>query len=427
MGMINVVIQPNSLVATGSAKGEYECRFGFVAGCFMKRFVTVFWGFFAIMAIVLYLNKVKNPDLVWGYATLDLLGPLNMGLVGLMIACLMAALMSTADCLMITCSSLITHNIYRPMVANKSEKHYVLVGMIIGGLVVIGSALIATQFDNILQILKFAWEINVMVAASFWLGMKWRRATKKAAWISIGVTAVLFFVLPIIVPAFVPSVRTNETLLKTTHPEPIVRTYTARQMDVDERAAEIEKWGKLSVAEKADATVPVALAVDEKFTKTYKLPNKSIFWTKGIKTNGNGQTQGCGMLNLYLLLIDSFGGNLSANPYALNETIRIGIRTTVPFIIFIIISLITKRDDKEMLDRFFVKMKTRVNTDHDEDAREMELSYANPDRFNQKKLFPNSDWEFDKWTAEDTVGFAISVAGVFVVIGFLMFLVSIGS
>ena len=103
MGMINVVIQPNSLVATGSAKGEYECRFGFVTGNFMKRFVTIFWGFFALMAIVLYHDKVHQSDLVWGYATLDLLGPLKIGLVGLMIACLMAALMSTADCLMITC------------------------------------------------------------------------------------------------------------------------------------------------------------------------------------------------------------------------------------------------------------------------------------------------------------------------------------
>ena len=65
------------------------------------------------------------------FAPLDLLGPLNMGLVGLMIACLMAALMSTADCLMITGSSLLTHNIYRPLVTGKSERHYVTVGRVV--------------------------------------------------------------------------------------------------------------------------------------------------------------------------------------------------------------------------------------------------------------------------------------------------------
>lgn len=178
MVTVNVVIQPNSLVATGSAKGEYECRFGFVTGSYMKRFCTVLWGFFALLAVVLYHDKVHNPDLVWGYATLDLLGPLNLGLVGLMIACLMAALMSTADCLMITGSSLITHNIYRPLFPTHPEKHFVLVGRIAGAVVVIGGALIATQFDTILQQLKFWWELNVMVAAAFWLGMKWRRATR---------------------------------------------------------------------------------------------------------------------------------------------------------------------------------------------------------------------------------------------------------
>jgi len=426
MGMINVVIQPNSIIATGSAKGEYECRFGFVTGCFMKRFVTVFWGFFALMAIVLYHDKVHNPDLVWGYATLDLLGPLNIGLVGLMIACLMAALMSTADCLMITCSSLLTHNLYKPLLSGKSEMHYIFVGRMIGGLVVIGSALIATQFDSILQMLKFMWEVNVMVAASFWLGMKWRRATKTAAWASITATAVLFFILPIIIPAVAPSLKINEALLQTTHPEPIVRTYTVRQMDVDERAAQIEKFNELDNADKAAATAPVALQVGDEFSKTYKLPNKSIYWTKGIKTNGAKQRQGYGMLNLELLLIDKLGGDLSANPYALNETIRIAIRTTVPFIVLILVSLMTKRDDKKMLDRFFVKMKTRVNKDHDADAKEIQLSYADPDRFNHKKLFPGSDWEFDKWTREDTVGFAVSVIGVFVVVGLLIFLVTIG-
>jgi SSS family solute:Na+ symporter len=349
-----------------------------------------------------------------------------MGLVGLMIACLMAALMSTADCLMITCSSLLTHNLYKPLVSGKSEKHYIFVGRVIGGLVVIGGALIATQFDNILQILKFMWEVNVMVAASFWLGMKWRRATKTAAWASIGVTAILFFVLPIILPAFVTSLKTNDALLQTTHPAPIVRTYTANQMDIDGRDAEIEKFNKLSAAGKAAATAPVALHAGDEFTKTYKLPSKSIYWTKGIKTNPDGQMQGYGMLNMELLLVDKLGGDLSAKPYALNETIRIAIRMVVPFIVLIVVSLLTRRDDKKMLDRFFVKMKTRVIIDHDEDAKAMQLSYANPDRFNHKKLFPDSDWELDKWTKEDTIGFAISVAGVFAVVSFLIFLVTVG-
>jgi len=427
MGAINVVIQPNALVATGSAKDEYACRFGFVTGSFMKRFVTVFWGFFAILAIVLYHNRVQDPDLVWGYATLDLLGPLKIGLVGLMIACLMAALMSTADCLMITCSSLLTHNLYRPLLIGRSERHYILVGRVVGGLVVMGGALLSTQFDSLLQIMKFMWEVNVMVAASFWLGMKWRRANKTAAWCSIVSTALFFYLLPLLLPNLFSSLRSHSYLLKTTNPSPLVQTYTAREMDVEARQAEIEKWQGLAAKGLTDQPQPRPLQVGDSFQKTFYIEKKFIFWTKGAAQGTNGQLQGRGLLNLELVLLDKMGLDLAENPNALNETLRILIRTSVPFFILIFVALLTKPDDRKRLDRFFVKMKTVVKTDHEEDRRELELSYANPDRFNYKKLFPNSSWELDRWDKTDIVGFLISVCMVFVVIGLMGLLVSIGS
>lgn len=425
MVTINVVIQPNSLIATGSAKGEYECRFGFVTGSYMKRICTVLWGFFALLAIVLYHNKVHDPDLVWGYATLDLLGPLNIGLVGLMIACLMAALMSTADCLMITGSSLITHNIYRPLFPNHPEKHYVFVGRIAGAGVVIGGALIATQFDTILQLLKLWWELNVMVAAAFWLGMKWRRATRSGAWCSIVSTMVLFFLLPIAVPVMMPSLRTADALLKTTYPRQMIRRYQASQMDVQQRQQDIEQWNKNNPADPT-ASMPQPLTLGQTYEKTYVLPSQSIFWTMGIKADVEGDKYGSGMLSLELVLLDKLGFDLQQNPYALNETVRILIRTLTPFVVLIIVSYLTRRDDKTMLDRFYVKMKTQVHTDPQEDARQMELSYANPGRFDDRKLFSNSDWEFDKWDKTDTVGFVISAIVAVLVVLFLVGLLAIG-
>ena len=122
MALLTVIIQPNMLVSNGSARDEYAARYGFVVGSYMKRFCTVLWGVFGLAAIVLYSSTVQHSDLVWGYATRDLLGPLGLGLVGLMIACLMAALMSTADCLMLTCSSLLTHNLYRPIRPGRTEQ-----------------------------------------------------------------------------------------------------------------------------------------------------------------------------------------------------------------------------------------------------------------------------------------------------------------
>jgi SSS family solute:Na+ symporter len=426
MATLNVVIQPNSLVATGSAKGEYECRFGFVTGSYMKRVCTILWGFFALSAVVLYHDQVDNPDLVWGYATLDLLGPLNMGLVGLMTACLMAALMSTADCLMITGSSLLTHNIYRPLVPNRSERHYVVVGRLIGAGVVIGGALIATQFDTILQLLKLWWELNVMVAASFWLGMKWRRANKAGAWSSILATSLLFFLLPLLLVTIYPSLRTSPSLLKITDAKTIERTYTAHEMDVEERQKAIAAWQQLSPAQQAQTLCPAVLKVGDSFTQTYQQQGRAIVWAKGVKQDAQGQSFGSGMLSLELVILDALGCNLQKNPYALNETIRILIRTIVPFLILIVVALLTKPDETARLDRFYAKMKTPVLTDVKADANALALAWANPRALESKKLFPHSSWEFHKWTRTDMVGFLISCLAAVGVILLLMLVVGLG-
>lgn len=427
MATVNVVIQPNSLIAAGSARGEYESRFGFVTGSYMKRFCTVLWGFFALLTVVLYHDAVQNPDLVWGYAARDLLGPMNRGLVGLMIACLMAALMSTADCLMITGSSLITHNIYRLLVPGRPEQHYVRIGRIAGAVVIIGGALIATRFDTILQLLKLWWELNVMVAAAFWLGMKWRRATRPAAWCSIGLTSVLFFILPILAPTVMPSLKSSESFLKLTQRREVVRQYTAGPMEVMQRQREIEQWKIDHPGDGEDSAMPRPLQAGETYEKVYVLPGQPIFWTKGIKTDPAGNRYGSGMLSLELVVLDKIGFDLRKNPYALNETIRILIRTLTPFAVLIIVSFLTRRDDKSRLDRFYVKMRTVVHPDPQEDARQMALSYADPDRFMECKLRPQSDWEFYKWDRTDIVGFVVSAVIAVLVVLFLMGLMRIGA
>ncbi len=426
MSTINVVMTPNMLVTIAAAKDEFTARLGFTSGNFMKRFCTILWGLLGLAAIVLYADQVHNPDLVWGYTARDLLGSLNVGLLGLMIACLMAALMSTADCLMITASSLIIHNLYRPFSKKRSEKHFILVGRIAGAAVVIGGALVATQFDSILQMMKFTWEFNIVVAASFWLGMKWRRANRKAAWTSIVATLVIFTLASLLTPVVFPSLRTNSYLLKMTEPKPLERSFTAHEQDVEVREKEIAKWHELNQKGLAIGPEPSPIKLGEKFVKIDRLPHKSIFWTQGIKYDKNGQKYGAGMISLELVLIDKMGFNLEHNPYALNETIRVIIRTFTPFLILILVSLVTSADNKELLDRFFVKMKTKVNPDIEKDKKEMALSLANPQRFDHHKLFPNSNWELEKWDKEDTLGFISSVGVLLFIIFMLKFLVSLG-
>ena len=51
---------------------------------------------------------------------------------------------------------------------------------------------------------------------------------------------------------------------------------------------------------------------------------------------------------------------------------------------------------------------------------------ANPNRFDDCKLLPKSDWEFDKWDKTDIIGFVISAAIAVLVVLFLTALLSIG-
>ncbi|MEM9418590.1 MAG: sodium:solute symporter family protein [Planctomycetota bacterium] len=427
MAMLTVMIQPNVLVSSGSAKDEYAARYGYVVGMFLKRACTVLWGVFGLAAIVLYSSSVQNSDLVWGHATRDLLGPLGIGLVGLMIACLMAALMSTADCLMLTCSSLLTHNLYRMAVPDRSARHYVWAGRIFGALVLLGSAWIALQFETILQIMKFIWEMNIALIPAFWLGMKWRKANRIGAWVSIIVGVVTFLVLPFLLPTLSPSLRTNDTLLQRTDPAPLVRTYDATEADVSQRADEILDWDAANALGQAVGNRPEALEIGESFTQTYELAKQSIFWTQGVSPDADGNLVGKGALSLELVALQLAGFDLSQNAYAMNETLRILLRTSIPILLMVVICLVTRPDDAELTDRFYAKMRTRVDPDRDGDEKLLAESLADPSSTRGVLLFPGSKWEFYRWNKQDSVGFALAVLAIFGILAFMYVLLTIGS
>ncbi len=420
---LTTCVQANQLVATGSAKDETTARTGFTTGIFMKRAATLFWGVTAILLVILYSNHLNNPDYLWGVASRELLGTLGIGLLGLMASALLAALMSTATALMLTTTSLLTHNLVRPMFPDLKEKSYVKIGGVLGFFVITGGVLISLQFDNVFQILKLIWEFYIVIAAAFWLGIKWRKANRTSAWISVASTALLFIILQIAVP-LIPGVKTNSYLVKTVEPIKTSRIYTAREVDIQERNKEIDVWKQLKNKGIEAGQMPVPLNRGEKFEKVYVTPQTSIFWTQGLKKNEKGEVYGSGMLSLELVFLDAIGFDLAKNPHALNETYRLLFRTLWPFLILVIFAFFTKPDDKKRLDRFFAKMKTPAIADKEEDARQVQLSMENPSRFDYKKMFPNSNWEFEKFEKEDIKGIIWTVIGGGVIF-FLLFLISL--
>jgi len=421
---VNVAVQANQLNAIGAAKDEITARIGFTTGSFLKRFCTVLWGVTGLIAVVLYAGKISNPDYVWGHATRDLLGGAGLGLVGLMVACLLAALMSSADMMMITASAVLTRNVCQYGWPNLDERRYVFLGRVLGGVVLIGAALLACWFETILQLLKFIWEFNAILAAAFWCGMKWRRATRVGAWSSMIVTMLTFAALPMGL-GLIPSVQQNDYLIKQTDPKPITRTYSASHFDVAQRQEDLEAWEKDSATGTIQGQRPVALVLDEQIAKTIQPPRKSVFWSKGVQEI-DGIVQGQGLLYVDMVLIDQFV-DLSKQPYAMVETIRTLMRLILPFSVIIIVSLLTRPDDTQRLALFYAKMRTPVLVDRKKDEDELAKSLADPSRYRDKLLFPNSQFEFFKWNRVDTIGFVLSVFVVFGIIGMLQFLLHVGS
>ena len=123
---------------------------------------------------------------------------------------------------------------------------------------------------------------------------------------------------------------------------------------------------------------------------------------------------GRGNLKVELIALDLMGWDLSKNSYSLNETLLMLLRIIVPFGSLMVVSLLTSPEDQDRLNRFYVKMKTRVNADPEIDALEMAKSYADPHRFDDRKLLPGTNWEFRKWDAEDlrgVIGCCIAAGG----------------
>ena len=421
---VNTMAQANQLTAAGSAKDDETARKGFVTGIFIKRYCTIIWALLGLLIYVLYGDKVSDTDYIWGYATRSLLMP---GLVGLMIACLMAALMSTADALMLTTSALITRSIYRPLVPDKSEKHYVTAGRLFCLIYIVGGIVVAMSFSDIGTLLKFMFTFNCIVAAAFLVGMLWRRATKTAAWVSMGVTFLFTLLLPILIPIMMPNVRTSEYFTHMTEGREIHNTYIARQIDIDQRSQEIKLWKSLNQIGQAQGLCPDPIEVGKDFTKVSIVTPKSVFWMDGIGKTEDGEKIGKGMLKVDLVLLDLLGWDMTKNSYSLNETITFLTRIFIPFGIVLLVSMFTKPQPKERLAYFYGKMRTPVNPDHALDDVEMEQTRNNPRRFDHLKLFgEESNWELRKWNRNDWIGQVWVLLAIAGAIGLLWLVVNIG-
>jgi len=472
--LVGVVVMPH-FIATGggSAKSETNARVGLVAGNFAKRFCTIGWALTALIILALMADNpdlAEDPDKVWGIASLELFGP---GFRGLMLACLLAALMSSADCYMLVCSALVVRNLYAPYVnPEASEREYVTVGRITGIFVIGGAVTMSWYSMDVFKQLQLTWIVPMLFAAPFWVGMYWRRATTTAAWGTFAFAAIVLFAAPRLAPLAMPELRTMAAYTTTNDIVVSTTTRPAMPTDVDGRDAEIELWHRKIrdwISEEDSQTEEAAIAQfgpcpeaifdGDEVTKKVSRGGKAVFWSGGVRAvdeNGNEaplvkpqpigepvqideqttqvvmrypdetRLEGLGSFNLDFLLYDIAGMDLSAQPTAMLETLELPPKVILPFVVMILLSLVTRRNSTAALDRLYVKMKTPVEPDPELDRQELEKSYADLHRFDHRKLFPRSNLEIQKPTAADAIGFITCVAICFLIIWLAVWVAGLG-
>jgi len=456
INLIGVVVQPH-FIATGggSAKTETVARVGLVTGNFLKRFCTVGWVLTALIALALYADSavlIDDPDKVWGFASRELLGP---GLTGLMLACLLAALMSSVDAYMVVGSGLVARNIYAPYInPNASEKTYLKVARYTGTLIVAGAVVISLFMMDVFKQLELTWVFPAIIAATFWVGMYWRRANTGAAWVTVIFSALAFFILPQLLPRVIPTLRSNPAI---TQMNDMVTTTTEREAslsDVARRNTMIKAWDN---AETKVGERPAGIKQGDLIPDVKKTGGTPVYWSGSITpVDADGQPstnaprklvseekeggrlvrreqyadgvrlRATGQFELDRLLYNLFGLDMTGYPTPMIKTLGLATKIVIPFIIMIVFSLIMKPNDKDALDRYYAKMKTTVDPDPDLDRANLEAAYADPEAIEAKKLFPGSNFEFQRPSRTDIVGFVVSVVICFAIIGLAMVLVGIG-
>ena len=184
--IVGIVAFPSAMGNCAAGKTELEGRVGYMCGTFIKRICTVAWCLTGIAALAWYLQQgisldEVNADNVYGDVAYRFL---PVGMLGVFIASLLAAIMSSCDSFMIAASALFTENLYRTFRADRETRHYLWVGRVSALIIVLMGMLFAFWLPGVIAGLMIWLKIAPMMGVAFWLGLLWRRSTPAGAWSS---------------------------------------------------------------------------------------------------------------------------------------------------------------------------------------------------------------------------------------------------
>ena len=182
-GLVGIMAQPHQLATVGTGRDERTCRIGMFYGNFVKRVCTVGWALVGLIVAAMVAQghaPLADPENAFGFACRQLLFP---GALGLMIASILAANMSTCSAFLVDSGALFTEGLYRQrLVPGRADRHYLWVGRISGFAITILGVLYALfLIQSVLYTFLLTETMATFVGISVLGGILWRRANRWGA------------------------------------------------------------------------------------------------------------------------------------------------------------------------------------------------------------------------------------------------------
>jgi Na+/proline symporter len=193
-GIVGITAQPHMLSMCATGNNERSGRIGMTYGSIVKRLCTIGWALTGLIVAAMIVRRgvrFSDPEMAFGYACRELLFP---GFTGLMVACVLAANMSTCSNFMVNTGAIFTQNFYRVYVTpNASDTQLLRTGRLSGfGLTLLGVGF-ALTVKNVLHAFLFTETIAAFIGIMVLGGFLWKGANRSGAWTSIGVSFVLYY------------------------------------------------------------------------------------------------------------------------------------------------------------------------------------------------------------------------------------------
>jgi Na+/proline symporter len=165
-------------------------RIGNTYGNFIKRVCTLGWALTGLLGAALYPGlSTAHREEILGIVTLRLL---PHGLAGLMIAAILASVMSSCSGLIVSGAAIAARNLYASG-QTSDDKRQLKWGRIATAVITLGALGLAVLLPSVI-----AGTIRFVTATPFlgvpiWIGVLWRRANRYGAWVSAVGSAVIYY------------------------------------------------------------------------------------------------------------------------------------------------------------------------------------------------------------------------------------------